>query len=172
MARKQIRPITILGETATIPLTKGKFAIVDAAVVPLLASRHWCASETRGKFYASTSEYVDGTKRQRTVFLHRLLLSPAENEVVDHIDGDGLNNRLSNLRLASYQENNRNRRRSGANTSGYKGVSYSARHGRWLAKIKVDNRTKQLGVFVSPEDAHAAYARASREVFGEFGRAL
>ena len=90
--------------------------------------------------------------------------------MVDHRDGNATNNRWSNLRRATASQNNANRRRSRNNTSGYKGVHLCGRSGRWRAIIYNKHRKTYLGLFTTPEAAHAAYAEAARKLFGEFAR--
>jgi hypothetical protein len=86
---------------------------------------------------------------------------------IDHINGDGADNRFANLREATRGENARNRARQN-NTSGFKGVV--GRGTRWEAKIYYDGREIYLGTFATPEEAHAAYAKAALEHHGEFAR--
>ena len=92
-----------------------------------------------------------------------------EGMEIDHMDGDRANNRISNLRLATHQQNLANCKNRKNNTSGRKGVT---RHfdGRWRAKIMVDGETLHLGLFHAIEDAAAAYSKAASEHFGEFAR--
>jgi len=90
--------------------------------------------------------------------------------MVDHRDGNSTNNRWSNLRRATPSQNTANSRRSRLNTSGYKGVSWYRRSGRWLAVIGKHGRLIYLGLFDTPEAAHAAYVEAARKLFGEFAR--
>lgn len=85
---------------------------------------------------------------------------------IDHVNGDGLNNKRSNLRLASRSENLSNRGKTIKNTSGYKGVMASS--GKWMAQIKVHRCVIRLGVFESPEDAARVYDEAARKYHGEF----
>jgi len=89
---------------------------------------------------------------------------------VDHVDGNGLDNRRSNLRLATASQNQCNQRRSSANSSGFKGVTWCRKGKRWKARIKVNKVLKHLGTFTSPEAAYAAYCAASERFHGEFGR--
>jgi hypothetical protein len=90
--------------------------------------------------------------------------------MIDHRDGDATNNRWTNLRRATPSQNTANSRRPRHNTSGYKGVSLYRRSGRWQAIICNKGRWTYLGTFTTPEAAHAAYAAAARELFGEFAR--
>lgn len=84
---------------------------------------------------------------------------------VDHRDGVRANNRWENLREATVAENATNRRRSRSNSqSGYLGVRATQRGGRWRAAIAVDGKEKHLGTFDTPEQAHAAYLEAKRQI--------
>ena len=89
---------------------------------------------------------------------------------IDHIDVNGLNNRIDNLRLATTAENTRNSRLSRRNTSGFKGVTYDRWRCRWKSAIKVIGKSRHLGYFDTPEAAHAAYRAAAKNHFGEFAR--
>jgi hypothetical protein len=89
---------------------------------------------------------------------------------IDHRDGDPSNNRWNNLRRATASQNGANARRSKSNASGFKGVS-RARSGRWRAGISKKGRRHHLGIFSTPQEAHAAYVAAARRLFGEFARA-
>jgi len=91
--------------------------------------------------------------------------------VIDHCDGDPLNNRWDNLRLASHTNNAANRPRLPRNTSGFKGVSFDRRRGDWMAQITKEGRRYFIGRFATAEEAHAAYVAKARELFGEFARA-
>lgn len=90
---------------------------------------------------------------------------------VDHINGDRDDNRLANLRLATHAENQKNYPKPRTNTSGVKGVHWSASRGKWIAKICVNYRRIFLGQFDDINEAAAAYAAASAQYHGEFGRA-
>jgi hypothetical protein len=89
---------------------------------------------------------------------------------IDHKDGNPANNRLSNLRVATKQENARNRRAT--SKCGLKGVSLDSRKtkAKWRARIKVDDKQIGLGYFETKEAAAAAYAVAAHQFFGEFAR--
>lgn len=112
---------------------------------------------------------IDGKK----YFAHRLAWLCIHGEIphiIDHIDLNGKNNRINNLREASKSQNEANRKRSAGNTSGYKGVYPRGNSGKWFSRIHVSNKMISLGTFNTPESAHEAYKRASIKYFGEFAR--
>ena len=100
--------------------------------------------------------------------MHREMLSPPPGMDVDHINGNPLDNRRANLRVCTRSENNGNLRRPRHNTSGFKGVCWEKWSGKWKATIKVKGKSRSLGRFLTPEDAHGAYCAAARAVWGEF----
>ena len=90
---------------------------------------------------------------------------------IDHVDTDPTNNAIGNLRLATKSQNNANRRLSAKSASGFKGVTWHAKKRKWQAQIKLPGRNLYLGIYGTPEAAHAAYIQAANEYFGEFARA-
>lgn len=164
-------PLPLPDTTAEIPLTKGYIAIVDA-IDANLVNRKW--HFTNG--YATTHKVVINGVIQNETSIHRLILSRVLNrallptEFVDHKNGDKLDNRRSNLRLATHSQNMQNRHVSTLKKSTqYKGVSKSSRY-RWTATIKVNGKQISLGNFDTPEEAHAAYCEAAAKYHGEFAR--
>lgn len=151
--------------TVEIPLTRGLVAIVDQEdAARVLALGPWSAFPRGRNWYGRrTVRYEDG--RGGSLYLHRVILDVPR---VDHINGDGLDNRRANLRSATHADNMRNSRRRSDNTSGYKGVSASG--WRWVARVYVDSRRLHLGTFASPEEAARAYDAAALELHGEFAR--
>jgi hypothetical protein len=91
-----------------------------------------------------------------------------EPQTVDHIDGNPRNDRIGNLRAATYAQNARNTRTR--SRSGFKGVMYVPRRNRFEARIRVKGRQVSLGYFKDPADAHAAYVAAAETHFGAFAR--
>ena len=87
---------------------------------------------------------------------------------IDHIDGNGCNNAIVNLRLATSAQNSQNQKRSRTNISGYKGVSY--KQNKWEASISAHGKRRWLGYFRTPELAHMAYCKAAAELHGDFAR--
>jgi hypothetical protein len=104
------------------------------------------------------------------LLLHRAILNAPVGLEVDHINGDGLDNRRSNLRLATREGNQRNRAARRDNTSGLKGVSLHVSTGKWQARIRTGGEQVYLGVFTTPEAAHEAYAEAAIRLHGKFAR--
>jgi hypothetical protein len=101
--------------------------------------------------------------------LHRLILDAPSHMLVDHIDGDGMNNQRDNLRLASRSQNACNRGKQRDNTSGFKGVyQYGRRSGKWVAKVKLHQKEHILGVFDSIEEAAIAAAEGRKRLHGDF----
>lgn len=123
----------------------------------------------------SLPTYLTVDVERRTYKAHRLawfyMTGEWPNELIDHKNCDGFNNRWNNLRQADQSRNQQNSRIRSHNTSGFKGVSRHSQSGKWRATIKAGGRRISLGLFLNPGDAHAAYEKAAIEHFGEFARA-
>lgn len=164
---KSARPIRIVGEIAFVSLTRGYEAIIDASDVPLVSGVNWQAKITPRSVYATRSARREG--RRRAVSLHATILGSGPDHV-DHVNGNGLDNRRANLRRASRVENGQNRRLNTNNASGFKGVSFRKDTGKWRAEITLRGQRMCLGNFEVPSAAHAAYCEAARKFFGNFAR--
>jgi hypothetical protein len=152
-----------------IPLGKNLFAQVDNDLYAvIMASGPWHVHEYKnGLRYAEHTEQVSG--RTNTVRMHQFI---SGERYIDHIDCNGLNNQRSNLRKASRQQQNRNRRKfstsAGKPTSSvYKGVS-RRRNGKWSSSIQIDGKSKYLGYFVEEVEAAKRYDIEASKIFGEF----
>ena len=143
--------------------------MVDEADRQILSAYRWrvaCFNRTkRGQYrYAYANVVRDG--RRGKLLLHRVLTDAPPGAVVDHINGNTLDNRRGNLRVCSHAENMRNRARHINNTSGIKGVSWSRSNNGWVARLA----KKHLGTFATRDQAAAAYNAAANAIFGAFAR--
>lgn len=169
MAKREIRPVRVDGQVAYVPLTQGYTAIIDAADVHLVEGLNWCArTSTSGTVYAMRTDHDGG--KQRTLYLHRVIMGDPIGLDIDHRDANALDNRRTNLRAATKSQNMHNQRIRADNTSGYKGVRWLPTERRWGARIAVNGVRHSLGLFRCSTSAAVAYAKASRELHGEFGR--
>jgi hypothetical protein len=132
----------------------------------VIAHRWHKCSTKRGPYFEHKTPLPDC----KSVFLHRFIVSCPVGMQVDHINGDTLDNRRSNLRICTITENNRNCHKYKNNTSGYKGVHWDKEKRKWRAAIKVNKKIISLGRFDDPEKAYEAYVAASKKYHGEFGR--
>lgn len=159
-----------------IKLTKGYVALVDDSDYDHLSNYKWFASICNGgKVYAGrNSKYIKGVKRFH-ISMHRYLLgliNTDRNTVVDHIDGNGLNNQRANLRICSRSVNNANKKSKVGSTSKYLGVSLWKRlSGTTCWKAQISNKgTIHIGFFETEEAAALAYNIKAIEIRGEFAR--
>lgn len=146
-----------------ITLSGGHVVKVDDDKLEMVMRYHW----TFAGHYARTTIRTD--EKKKGVYMHRLLIDAPSGSLVDHINGDRLDNRLVNLRLASRSENGRNRIHSRTSRSKVKGVHFSKAARKWSAEIWVNYKKHYLGLFETIETAAAAYNKASEELHGEFG---
>lgn len=160
--------VRVEGELAYVTLTRGTVSVIDAPDAADVGKHLWHLDSVG---YATRNIKTDD---KRTLLrLHRFLLNPDPGYEVDHIDGDRLNNRRSNLRLCSRAENARNSKPqltlNGLPVScRYKGVTIS--RGKYAASIKANSKKRSLGYFCDPAEAARAYDRAARIHFGQHAR--
>jgi len=145
-----------------IPLTRGLFTIVDTKDYPSLSQYTWFAEGTPKNYYAVRKE------NGKSIKMHRQITNAPDHLVVDHIDHNGLNNRRSNLRLATFTQNCQNQRRLSHKTSKYKGVHWHKKNKKWAAQIASNKKTYRLGYFTNEIDAAHAYDRAAQKYHGDF----
>jgi hypothetical protein len=136
------------------------------------SNSHKEAGAVNDKGYRQIGVTLSGIKRD--LLAHRLAWFITHGElpnVIDHVDGDRLNNAIKNLRSGTQQENTFNTEKRTNNTSGYKGVSWSKSSEKWHSQIKYNGKSIHLGFFNCPKEASMVYETKSRELFGEFYRA-
>lgn len=147
-----------------VPLTQGKVALVDDDDYDRVMRHKWFAVRNGKHWYGKRCIYVDG--KIVNCYIHRFILGVPDAVPVDHRNGDGLDCRKDNMRVASPRENAWNVRIGAKNTSGYKGVG-RYKDG-WKATIRKDGRAYTLTGFASAEFAAYVYDAMARRLFGEF----
>lgn len=166
-------------ETVLIPLTKGQVAKVSPEDADLAQFKWYAKFDSTyaggGKYKAAHSP-SNGHGRSKTELMHRVILSRMlgrpllRSEKVDHIHGNTLDNRRSEIRLATNAQNCSNKGKMSTNTSGYKGVSWHKRIQKWSASIQSKGKLEHLGYFDDVEEAYEAYKIAAVKYHGEFAR--
>jgi hypothetical protein len=149
-------PIILDEHTMKIPLSKGKSTFIDSEDFLKIANFSWYCDPT-------------GYARNRDgILMHRVIMDCPKDKEVDHKDHDCLNNRKHNLRICNRTQNQWNKKLSSRNTSGFKGASYNKSNGLYSADIRWNNKSRHLGYFSTPEQAHQQYVDKGKDLFGEF----
>ena len=142
-----------------IPLTQGKYALVDEEDYERVNQYNWCLQV--GKY---AGMYIE----KEHYLMHRFIMNVTDSKVwVDHIFHDTLDNRKSQLRVCTPSENSQNSR-SNIGLSKYKGIHYHKKNNKWRACINTTNSRIHIGMFTNEEDAARAYDAKAKELFGEF----
>jgi hypothetical protein len=153
-----------------IPLTQGKFAIVDPERYEELAKYKWFTARSEGGFYALRMVKAKGSRvKQKAVRMHRVILDVPQGKFIDHINHNGLDNRRANLRVATIQQNTWNKRKQRGNySSQYKGVTWLKREEKWQVRITCKGRSIFIGYFDDEKAAARAYDAKAGELFGDY----
>jgi len=142
---------------------KHRYAIVDPDDYQKLSQHHWQLLEGESKkCYAACLE------NRKIVYMHRVIMNAPKGKLVDHRNGEGLDNTKRNLRFATPSQNCCNRTRTKSGSSKYRGVRYHKKKGKWEATICYNGIYKHLGTFENEEDAARAYDEAAKIYHGEF----
>lgn len=145
-----------------IPLTQGKFALVDDDDYDWLNQWKWYANKGGNTFYACRHPNVASGKRT-IITMHVDIMGKKEGLVTDHINGNGLDNRRINLRHVTHRQNLQNRH--GERSSKYPGVQWKKiQGGFWTAQFRHKEKCKHLGCFSDELDAYNAYCKAISEL--------
>jgi len=146
-----------------IQITQGKTILVDDEDFEILSQWKWSLSNG----YATRRlKRLNG--KQRDQKMHRFLMGEPKGKQIDHINGNKLDNRKSNLRICSIRQNRYNMPQRSDNKSGYKGVYWCNQAKKWIARIRFENRLYYLGRFTDPKLAAFAYDKAALKFFKEF----
>lgn len=160
-----------------IKLTQGKWAIVDDDMYEVLNKFKWSVHKSHGNFYAIRGFIIKDRILTKIgsqavwgiVKMHHCVLGfPLKGKQLDHIDGNGLNNCLSNLRVVTIRENcsNRRDRRNGETKSNYVGVYQSKGQTNWRSQISINRKSIHLGCFENEKKASEAYQNALTKLEG------
>lgn len=158
------------GDHSWLVLTKGFVALVDNEFSKAVGLWNWAAHSDGRAWYPSRSynQWVDGKRKTLTIRLHQMILPAPFGFVTDHKNGNPLDNRRDNLRLATTSENAVNKRSSSPGSSIYRGVVN--RSGKWRALITVDSKQIWLGFFDDEVEAAKAYDTAAMRFHGVFAK--
>lgn len=154
-----------------IPLTKGKFALIDKEDYQKVCKYKWSFNgryATRGIYLGK----INGKRKYRTQTLHVELMETPKGMETDHINGDSLDNRRSNLRICTHKQNlaNSKKRSFGKTFSNYKGAYWNKSLKKWYSNITLYGKTVRIGSFKTEIEAAKAYDKKAREYYGEFAR--
>jgi len=167
-----LRPPRIEGDACLIPLTKGLTAIVDVADADL-GQFNWNANQSpKSKSWYAKRHVKLGFYQYRKITLHQEIASrmglAIDGDDIDHIDGNGLNNRRDNLRRATRGQNIHNSGLRSDNKSGHKGVGRDAARGKWLVQMRANGKNTHLGRYDDLELAAFVYEEAAAKQYGAF----
>jgi len=155
------KPVLPTGDTVRlIPLGDGFYAYVDKADYEWLSRYTWHLS----------NGYAFRLEKGKRIAMHREIMQPPKGKLVDHIDGNKANNCRLNLRVCTQAENLRNTCKRHGSRSGFKGVFYDMRFGKWFAQCRLKGKRHWRGYFDNEMEAARAYDRMAVELFGEFAR--
>lgn len=149
----------------TIPLTQGKVAVVDDEDYSKLSKENWCFVKSHNPGSSGYARRTSYKPKRKNILMHREIMGEKFGYEIDHINGDGLDNRKDNLRLVTHSENLRNAKLFINKTSKYRGVSMKKNKNRWRAQITANYERIHIGYFDTEEEASEAYRKKRNEIF-------
>lgn len=158
-----------------VTLASGYIALVDDDDFEWINKKKWRVKKPQDNrtVYSMASIYI-GDSRCKSVYMHREIMAKhfgaksLDGMTIDHIDGNGLNNQKTNLRICTQSDNNKNSKARSHCVSGFKGVTLLKGKQKYIARIRVDGKDKFIGSYKDPVDAAIAYDRACKKLRGEF----
>jgi len=163
---------TITGDSymKKIPLTQGKFALVDDEDFEKVSQFKWNAYQNGNSYYACRCQ----KQTRKTIYIHRAIVNCPKGLVIDHINHNGLDNQKNNLRICTHGENLRNQFPQKGRSSQYKGVHLKKTQYKrkintyWVAQIQHRGKKLHLGIFPTEIEAAEAYNKKAKKLFGDF----
>jgi len=144
---------------------KTYFSIIDSEDYEEISKYRWHLHK-QFKFQKCIRMSAHTRIKNKTIYMHRMILKPPFDRLVDHKDRNGLNNKRNNIRICTYAQNSQNRKKPNNNTTGYKGLSYVSKKSGY----KVEVGGKDIGYSTNKIEAAKMYDKAAKELFGEFAR--
>lgn len=126
----------------------------------------WGISKYGNNFYAKTM--IGEKNKQKILYLHRFILNAKYGDIIDHKDNNTLNNKKSNIRFCSHQNNMMNRKPEKNSSSKFKGIYYNKNSNLWHSQIYKNFKKIHLGYFENEIDAALAYNGAAKYLFGKY----
>lgn len=166
--RKKPLRCEMVGDVAHVYIA-GRVCVMDAEDVHVFEG--WTPHISKAGYVEIFGSFTQ--KPRYCEFVHRLVMKAEPGQIIDHINGDSLDNRKANLRLCSPYDNMHNAKKYQTSTNPFKGVTYRARNNirkRWGAQICVNGRRHSLGCFLTAEEAARAYNAKALELSGPFAR--
>lgn len=147
-----------------LKLNKNKYTLIDKEDFDKVSQFNWFFN---GKHAYRT---VQKNYKSKTIYLHRFITNCPKGKTVDHINGDGLDNRKENFRICSQKNNSYNAKICKRNKSGFKGVSWIKSRKKWYVSIEKNGYSMSLGLFLDKEEAALAYNKYAKKYFGQYAR--
>lgn len=151
-----------------IELTKGYIALVSDEDFEEISKHKWCVDSTQGYAVRARKKHE---KPGGVIRMHRQIMNAPAGTDIDHINGNGLDNRRENLRICNRSENLRNSIKRKETSSKYKGVSWNPNSNGWIVRIKYEGIELRVGhIFLDEITAANAYDKLAKKLFGTFAR--